>query len=105
MRRKVRIVAKLTLLALVASVVRAQDFKIRAKVDLVVVPVTVKGSGDKLITGLNKDDFTIIEDGRPQTITNFTIDPVPLSAAVVVETGLAAGSLAKVKKSFPALAA
>jgi VWFA-related protein len=82
----------------------AQDYKIRAKVDLVVVPVTVKGSGDKLITGLNKDDFIIIEDGRPQTITNFTIDPVPLSAAVIVETGLAAGSLAKVKKSFPALA-
>jgi VWFA-related protein len=103
MRRGVRIIGNLALFALLASAAGAQDYKIRAKVDLVVVPVTVKGQGDKLITGLNKDDFTIIEDGRKQTITNFTIDPVPLTAAVIVETGLAAGSLAKIQKSFPAL--
>ena len=82
----------------------AQDFKIRAKVDLVVVPVTVKGSGDKLITGLTKDDFIIYEDGQRQTITNFSIDPTPLSAAIIVDTGLSPGSLAKVQKTLTALA-
>ena len=45
------------LLALTAS---AQDYKIRAKVDLVEVPVTVKGSGDKLLTGLTKTDFILV---------------------------------------------
>src|SRR5215813_13950102 len=89
----------LLLLALVAS---AQDYKIRAKVDLVEVPVTVKGSDDKLITGLTKNDFILLEDGRRQAISNFTADPVPLSAAVVVETGLSAGTLSKVQNSFPA---
>src|SRR5262249_19272347 len=82
----------------------AQDFKIRAKVDLVVVPVTVKSSGDKLIAGLTQKDFVLYEDGRPQTITNFTVDPVPLSAAVVIDTGLSTGSFRKVQKTFTALA-
>ena len=48
---------------LLATAAGAQDFKIRAKIDLVVVPVTVKGSGEKLIAGLQKDDFVIVEDG------------------------------------------
>src|SRR5204862_277878 len=106
MRRKIRTVAKLVLpaLLLLAVAASAQDFKIRAKVDLVVVPVTVKGPGDKLITGLTKDDFVVIEDGRRQTIANFTSDPAPLSAAVVVDTGLSSGSLSKVQKTFSALA-
>jgi VWFA-related protein len=106
MRRKVSIVGKLTVLALVLLSVAAsaQDFKIRAKIDLVVVPVTVKGSGEKLINGLQKDDFVILEDGLRQTITNFTADPVPLSAVVVIDTGLSAGSLSKIQQTFPALA-
>src|SRR5207247_6346615 len=82
----------------------AQEFKIHAKIDLVVVPVTVKGAGDKLVTSLAQQDFFIFEDGRRQTITNFTSDPVPLSAAVVVDTGLPAESLSKVQRTFPALA-
>jgi VWFA-related protein len=108
MRRKARIFIKLGLLALllfaVAAVAQDSQYKIRAKIDLVVVPVTVKGSGDKLVTGLTQQDFVIYEDGHRQTITNFTADPVPLSAAVVIDTGLSPGSLAKVQKSFPALA-
>ncbi len=87
-----------------AAVAYAQDFKVRAKIDLVVVPVTVKGAGDKLVTSLAKQDFVIFEDGRRQIITNFTSDPVPLSAAVVVDTGLPPESLSKIQKTFPALA-
>jgi VWFA-related protein len=89
---------------LLAMASTAQDYKIRAKVDLVIVPVTVKGSGDKLIAGLTQKDFVVIEDGKRQTITNFTSDPIPLSAAVVIETGLANDSLSKVQKTFSALA-
>jgi len=91
-------------LVLFALVANAQDYKIRAKVDLVEVPVTVKGAGDKLITGLDKQDFVVFEDGRRQTISNFTVDPVPLSAAVVVDTGLSARSLSRVQNTFAALA-
>jgi VWFA-related protein len=80
-----------------------EQYKIRAKVDLVVVPVTVKGEGDKLITNLKKEDFILLEDGRRQTLSNFTVDPVPLSAAVVVDTGLGYDALLRVQKTFPAL--
>jgi len=89
------------LLAINAS---AQEYKIRAKVDLVEVPVTVKGSGDKLIAGLTKNDFVVFEDGRRQTIANFTSDPVPLSAAVIIESGLTPGSLSKIQQTLSALA-
>jgi VWFA-related protein len=108
MRRKLPSFTKPALLLLLlfaaAALGQDQNYKIRAKIDLVVVPVTVKGSGNKLITGLKRDDFVLLEDGTRQTISNFSIDPVPLSAAVVVETGLAAASLSKVQQTFSALA-
>ena len=110
MRRGVKIfssaLAKLLMVAalFLAAAAYAQEYKIRAKVDLVVVPVTVKGSGDKLIADLKKEDFLVVEDGRQQTVTNFTTDPVPLSAAVIVDTGLPSDSLSKIQKTFPALA-
>lgn len=107
MRRKVRIFIKLGLVALLlfAAAAFAQDsqYRIRAKIDLVVVPVTVKSAGGELATGLTQKDFVIYEDGSRQTISNFTADPVPLSAAVVIDTGLSADSLSKVQKTFPAL--
>jgi len=108
MRLEAKRIWKLLLVAalLLAAAAYAQDqqYKIRARVDLVVVPVTVKSHDDKLVTNLTKEDFVVLEDGQRQTITSFTVDPVPLSAAVVVDTGLGSDSLAKVQKTFPALA-
>ncbi|HEY2380265.1 MAG TPA: VWA domain-containing protein [Terriglobia bacterium] len=108
MRRKARISIKLGFLAVLLFAVAAiaQDdsqFRIRAKIDLVVVPVTVKAPGDRLLGSLRQKDFIIYEDGRRQTISNFTNDPVPLSAAVIVDTGLSADSLTKVQQSFGAM--
>src|SRR5438034_4275754 len=106
MRQEVKLLLVTALLLAVAAYgAYAQDaqYKIRAKVDLVVVPVTVKGGGEKLITNLKKEDFILLEDGHQQTITNFTADPVPLSAVVLVDTGLGHDSLEKVQKTFPAL--
>ena len=103
MRHAVKLLLVTALFLAVAVYGQDEQYKIRAKVDLVVVPVTVKGAGDKLITDLKKEDFIVLEDGRQQTVTNFTIDPVPLSAAVIVDTGLGRDSLEKVQKTFPAL--
>lgn len=108
MRRKTGTSIKLALLSLllVAGAALAQDsqYRIRAKVDLVVVPVTVKGSGDKLITGLKKEDFIMLEDGKRQDISSFSVDPVPLSAVVVVDTGVGFDALSRIQNTFPALA-
>src|SRR5262245_12699494 len=106
MRQKILVTSKLLLSALLLLILsaNAQDFQIRTRVDLVVVPVTVKGHNDELISGLQKEDFIILEDGQKQSITNFTIDPVPLSAVVLVDTGVGPDSLLKVQQTFPALA-
>jgi VWFA-related protein len=66
----------------------AQNYQVRARVDLVVVPASVRDGKGKLVYGLTEKDFTIFEDGVPQTITNFSDDPQPLSAAIVVDTGM-----------------
>jgi VWFA-related protein len=66
----------------------AQDFQVRTNVDLVVVPVSVRGEGGRLVHGLTQKDFTVLEDNVPQTISNFSADPQPLSAAIVIDTGM-----------------
>jgi VWFA-related protein len=82
----------------------AQDLQIRTRVDLVVVPVSVKNNDDELITGLTKNDFNVYEDGKPQSIASFSVDPVAISAAILVDTGLSEADYEKVFNSFPALA-
>jgi VWFA-related protein len=62
--------------------------QIRTTVDLVVVPTTVRGSNGRLVAGLTKNDFSILEDGVPQAISNFSDDPQPLSAAIIIDTGM-----------------
>ena len=84
------------------SVLEAQ-VQIRSRVELVLVPVTVKGSNATLAGSLTKDAFTVKEAGKTQTITSFSIDPVPISAAILVDTGISETALARVKSSFPAL--
>ena len=107
MRLKDQIVSKalrtLSVLLLAGISSSAQDFQIRTRVDLVVVPVTVKSS-DQLVNGLSRQNFMVYEDGRQQTLSNFTIDPVPLSAAVLLDTGLTANSFVKLQRTLPALA-
>src|SRR5262249_25578627 len=81
-----------------------EDFVIRVPVNLVVVPVTVKDSGGRLIEGLLKKDFTVLEDGVEQRVTLFTSDPFPLSVAIVVDASLPANSMKKINETLPALA-
>jgi VWFA-related protein len=56
-------------------------------VDRVNVLFTVAGRGGKFITNLTKDDFTVFEDGEPQTISNFSRDAdMPVSIALLIDT-------------------
>jgi VWFA-related protein len=54
----------------------------KARSDLVIVDVTVKDKSGKTIDNLKQSDFTVLEDGKPQTISvferqNLTIEPEP----------------------------
>jgi VWFA-related protein len=44
---------------------------IKTKVRLVLVDVVVTNSRGEAVTGLHKDDFQILEDGKPQSISTF----------------------------------
>ncbi len=54
---------------------------------LVTLPVVVRDKKDKLVPGLTKDDFTLTEDGRGETIRYFSLDTdLPLTLALAVDT-------------------
>ena len=81
-------VRTLTILIAVLLLVSVGAAQIRTTVDLVVVPVSVRDGKGRLVAGLTQKDFTILEDKIPQVITNFSDDPQPLSAAIVIDTGM-----------------
>lgn len=95
MRRKLHLVVLLALAGLVLPTrpVSSQTRATRAPVAPVVVPVSVRDSNGVPVTGLIKDDFTVFEDGRPQPITYFSIDPLPISAAIVIDDGMGGDAL------------
>ena len=92
MRLKTDLVVVLAVTALLASVGYAWS-QVRANVPLVVVPTNVRESNGRLVTGLTRDDFMITEDGNFQSISYFSDDPIPLSAAIVIDDGMGGASL------------
>jgi VWFA-related protein len=51
----------------------------------VVLHATVVDQRSRLVTNLNKNDFTIYEDGQPQTITRFSREDIPVSIGILID--------------------
>jgi VWFA-related protein len=79
-------------------------YKIGISVNRVQVPVMVKDSSGRRVDGLLPGDFTVLENGKKQTLVYFTSDPYALSVAVVIDTGMADVTLQKVNETYSALA-
>ncbi|MGA2601113.1 MAG: VWA domain-containing protein [Bryobacteraceae bacterium] len=62
-----------------------KEFTIRSDVRLVLLDVSVKDSKGGLVSGLKQDDFTVLEDGKPQKITQFANQDIPVTVGVVVD--------------------
>jgi VWFA-related protein len=71
----------------------------------VIVPVTVKDSRGQLVAGLQKSDFQILADNVQQQIENFSADPMPLSAVVLIDNDLPNRSATQVQNSLVAVSA
>jgi VWFA-related protein len=57
------------------------------KVDLVNAVFTVADKKDKFIQGLKQEHFNVYEDGKLQSITNFSADTnLPLTIALLIDT-------------------
>ncbi|HUO59406.1 MAG TPA: VWA domain-containing protein [candidate division Zixibacteria bacterium] len=74
-----------------------------SNVNFVQFPVRVKDSNGHDVPGLTMDNFTVYENDQKVPIKYFTSDPFPLSAAVILDVGMAEITLKKVQESFPAL--
>ena len=81
----------------------AQRETIQTGVDLVVVPASVKDSDGRFVYDLEQKDFTIFEDGKRQEIAEFSIDPAPLSVAVLVDTGVDGAPLRRLSEAIVSL--
>ena len=63
----------------------AQQPVFKTQSDLVVLHVSVRDSGGRYISGLDKDAFTVIDAGTPQTIAMFAADDVPATIGILVD--------------------
>ena len=61
--------------------------QISVEVNVVTVLATVRDKHGQIVSNLGKDDFTLEEDGRPQTISYFTRETdLPLTLGLLVDT-------------------
>ena len=70
---------------LLAPVVLGQQPSFRAETRLVIVHATVKNARGELVTNLDRGAFTVYENGRPQPITVFRRDDVPVSLGLLID--------------------
>src|SRR2546426_4887605 len=60
-------------------------FVFHAEVDEVVLHATVVDDKQHLITNLEKNAFTVFENGQPQPITHFRHEDVPVAMGIVID--------------------
>jgi VWFA-related protein len=63
-----------------------QGFSFRTGVELVNVTATVTDANGRFVSGLRVDDFLLFEDGKPQQITHFDSERVPVSLGIALDT-------------------
>src|SRR5690606_4307877 len=60
-------------------------FRFRSAVELINVTATVTDRDGRFVSGLQKEDFAVFEDGQPQSITHFSNERVPVSLGIVLD--------------------
>jgi Ca-activated chloride channel homolog len=73
---------------------------IRTDVDLALVSVTVTDPYNRLVTGLDPDNFRVYEDNVEQEITSFSSEDVPISIGVIFDlSGSMSNKIAKSREA------
>jgi len=74
---------------------------IRLDVDLVLVPVTVTDPMNRLVTGLEQEDFQIYENGGQQKIKSFASEDAPVSIGIIFDlSGSMTSKLIRARESI-----
>ncbi len=77
-----------------------KDFSLIVPVELVVVPVTVEDGNGLPLAGLQKGDFELLDAGVRQKISFFSVDPVPLSVAILIDRSSDARTLSLLQQTL-----
>ncbi|MBS1814337.1 MAG: VWA domain-containing protein [Acidobacteria bacterium] len=72
-------------------------------INFVEVPFTVKDKDNRPVAGLTWRDVRVFEDGVRQQIRYFSVSPVPLSVALVIDQSLDYKTMDKVNEALKAL--
>jgi VWFA-related protein len=60
-------------------------FVFRKEVDEVTLHATVVDATNHIVTNLAKNDFVVLEDGKPQKITSFRSEDIPVALGIVID--------------------
>ena len=74
--RKILAVLLEVALVCVPLVAQQEEYKFRVQSDLVLVNVTVRDKSGNIVTNLKPEDFTILEDNKPQRVVSFDIENI-----------------------------
>jgi Ca-activated chloride channel homolog len=77
-----------------------RDQAVHINVNLALVNVTVTDPYNRLVTGLDPDNFRVFEDNIEQEVVNFSSEDVPISIGVILDlSGSMANKLGKAKEA------
>lgn len=76
---------------------------LRVQTNFVEVPFTVKDSKGQLVPGITWRDVRVYENGLRQKMAVFTVDPIPLSVALVIDQSVSFDQMAKINNAMGAL--
>jgi VWFA-related protein len=78
-------------------------FTLVVNTNFVEVPFTVKDNKGRLVPGLTWRDVRLFENGYRQQMSLFTVDPFPLSVALVIDQSMTYDNMTKVNNALGAL--
>jgi Ca-activated chloride channel family protein len=75
--------------------------RFRVNVNLVLIPLTVTDPMDRLVTGLEKNNFYVYEDNHPVPIKSFSSEDAPVSIGVIFDmSGSMANKIIRARDSI-----
>jgi Ca-activated chloride channel family protein len=75
--------------------------RIRINADLVLIPVTITDPMNRLVTGLEKEDFQIFENNGKQKIASFASEDAPVSIGIIFDlSGSMTSKLIRARESI-----
>jgi Ca-activated chloride channel family protein len=94
-RQLVVLVAALAVVPLLAQDRQAPTFRAGTKVVSLYSTVT---EGGRLVPGLTREDFEVLDDGKPQPVTVFSAEVLPITVVVMLDTsGSMTGNIGTLK--------